>query len=310
MKRLLTISLTIKKMLLLATLLMAMQTTYATSLSVHFPDITLHSGGTREMVVSYDTDKEDLGGFQIEFVLPDGISLVDAQPSKALRQVCPHLEVHFNKREFDGTTVVASANFNMESFPIGRNDFLVLAFKADNDVPQQTYEITTTHIELPDWVGNINLLDNQTFHITVTDAPKPEPRTLVLWHVDGTTTDVALSNMPKVEFTKDKVRITSFILDMEYPRTDIIRFTYKGGEDIQVGIDQASQAPDFIREGDRLIFHGVRSADKVTIYTIDGKRVPARLTESAEGVTLSLSSITRGVYILNVNGKTSKFTRP
>ena len=77
-----------------------------------------------------------------------------------------------------------------------------------------------------------------------------------------------------------------------------------------MGIDHASQAPDFTREGDRLIFHGVKSVDKVAIYTTDGKRVQARLSESADGVTLSLSSIPRGVYILNVNGKSSKFTRP
>ena len=206
MKKLLPI--TIKKLLLLATLLMAMQTTYAASLSVHFPDITLHQGGTGEMVVSYDNDYEDLGGFQIEFVLPNGISLVDAQPSNALRQACPHLEVYFNKREFDGTTVILSTNFYMESFPVGRNDFLVLAFKADNDVPQKTYEVTTTHIELPDWGGDANLLDNQTFHITVDDPIIIDGISYEVNENDGT---AEVTHLPNNQIYKGRINLPSAI---------------------------------------------------------------------------------------------------
>ena len=175
------------------------------------------------------------------------------------------------------------------------------------DLPEGTKYFAIRHTSGDIWGL---FIDDVVFCKAAPIAPKSVPRTLVLWHADGTTTDVALSNMPKVEFTGDKVRITSYILDMEYPRTDIIRFTYKDDAIIQVGIDQTPQSPDFTREGDRLVFHGVRSTDKVAVYTTDGKRVPVNLSESTEGVTLSLSSIPRGVYILNVNGKSSKFTRP
>ena len=131
--------------------------------------------------------------------------------------------------------------------------------------------------------------------------------TLVLWHADGTTTDVALYLMPKVEFSGDKVRITSTVLDMEYPKENILRFSYKGSG---TGISSPKTETDYSQEGDRLVFHGIASTDKVAIYTANGIRVPAHLTTAGAGVTLSLSSIPQGVYVLSVNGRTSKFTRP
>ena len=131
--------------------------------------------------------------------------------------------------------------------------------------------------------------------------------TLVLWHADGTTTDVALYLMPKVEFQNDKVIITSTVLDMEYPKENILRFSYKGNG---TGITTPKTEANYSQEGDRLVFHGITSIDKVAIYTTNGIRVPVHLTAAGEGVTLSLSSIPQGVYVLSVNGKTSKFTRP
>lgn len=140
-----------------------------------------------------------------------------------------------------------------------------------------------------------------------TAANAQNKATLVLWHADGTTTDIALYLMPKVEFQDDKVRITSTILDMEYPKADILRFTYKGGGS---GIETPKAEADYSREGDRLVFHGITSTDRVAVYTSNGIRVPVHLIATDNSVTLPLSSIPQGVYVLSVNGKTSKFTRP
>ena len=130
--------------------------------------------------------------------------------------------------------------------------------------------------------------------------------TLVLHHADGTTTDVALYLKPRVVFDGDLVRITSTVLDMEYPKSNILRFSYTGkGSSISNPQSEAS----FTRDGDHLIFHGIRSTDKVAVYNSDGIRVPVQLSAASDGVTLSISSIPKGVYVLSVNGKTSKFTK-
>ena len=142
---------------------------------------------------------------------------------------------------------------------------------------------------------------------SVVHAEAQNNATLVLWHADGTTTDVELYLRPRIEFTGEKVLITSTVLNMEYAKSDILRFTYKGEG---TGISAPRQDSDYSQDGDRLVFHGINATDQVAVYTANGVRVPVRLTSSSDGFALPLSSIPSGVYILSVNGRTSKFVLP
>jgi hypothetical protein len=136
-----------------------------------------------------------------------------------------------------------------------------------------------------------------------------QSQALVLHHADGTTTDVELYTQPRIEFKGDRVIITSPVLDMEYAADDILHFTYKGKG--TSGINSHLKQADYSQENDKLIFHGVKSTDKVAVYKTNGVRVPVRLNTTADdNVTLSLSAISSGVYLLSVNGRTSKFTKP
>lgn len=132
-------------------------------------------------------------------------------------------------------------------------------------------------------------------------------QTLVLHHADGSTTDVELFTMPKVQFKNDKVVITSTVLDMEYPKENILRFSYKG---VTNAIQSPKAEANYSREDGQLLFRGIKSADKVAVYNAKGIRVPVRLTRSGDDVSLPLSAIPSGVYVLSVNGRTSKFTKP
>ena len=131
-------------------------------------------------------------------------------------------------------------------------------------------------------------------------------QTLVLHHADGTTTDVELYTRPQVKFQNNKVIITSTVLNMEYPQNNILRFTYKGGA---LGISNPSSKANFSQEDGQLVFHGIKPGDKIAIYTTSGIRVPVTIIRSGETATLPISAIPSGVYMLNVNGRTSKFTK-
>lgn len=135
-----------------------------------------------------------------------------------------------------------------------------------------------------------------------------EAQTLVLHHADGTTTDVELFTQPQVTFQDDKVLITSTVLDMEYPKDNVLRFTYKGGTVTAVG--KVKENANYSQHGNQIVFHGIKSQDKVAVYTASGVRVPITITRSGDDIALPLSAIPSGVYLLIVNGKTSKFTRP
>lgn len=135
---------------------------------------------------------------------------------------------------------------------------------------------------------------------------KASAQTLVLHHADGKTTDVELYTLPQVKFEGDKVLITSTVLDMEFSKEDILTFTYKGGS---LGISNPKENVNVSQENGQLVFHGIKSADKISVHTLNGVRVPVRLQHSGSSATLPLSAIPSGAYLLTVNGRTSKFTK-
>lgn len=131
-------------------------------------------------------------------------------------------------------------------------------------------------------------------------------QTLVLHHANGNTTDVELLTQPQVKFQNDKVLITSSVLNMEYPKEDVLTFTFKGKAS---DLSRPKGDVDFSKENGQLVFHGVKSSEKIAVYNTKGIRIPVRIQRSGDTATLPLSSIPTGVYLLNVNGKTSKFTK-
>ncbi len=132
-------------------------------------------------------------------------------------------------------------------------------------------------------------------------------QTLVLHHANGTTTDVELYTLPQVKFQDDKVLITSVVLDMEYPKEDVLTFTYKGET---LGINSPKANVSYSKVNGQVIFNGIKPSEKIAVYNTKGIRVPVKIRRQGDTATLSLSSIPSGVYLLNVNGKTSKFTKP
>lgn len=137
-------------------------------------------------------------------------------------------------------------------------------------------------------------------------AADAQAQILVLWHADGTTTDVDLNSEPKVTFTDNTLQIRSYILDMEYPAEEIVRFTFKGhGTGIATPKDNAG----YQQQDGRIVFHHVTASDNIAIYRPDGIRIPVCLTFDGSGAVLPLSSLPKGTYVLSVNGRTSKFIR-
>ena len=144
------------------------------------------------------------------------------------------------------------------------------------------------------------------FLLSIAGIRPMKSQTLVLHHANGSTTNVELYTQPQVKFLNEKVLIISTVLDMEYPKEDVLCFTYKGTSS---GIDRPSGNANVSQENGQIVFHGIQPDDKIAVYTAKGIRVPVRLTRSGNTATLPLSAIPAGVYLLNVNGRTSKFTK-
>ena len=131
-------------------------------------------------------------------------------------------------------------------------------------------------------------------------------QTLVLHHANGTTTDVELNTRPIINFQNDKVYIQSYVLQMEYAKDNILSFTYKGGA---TDISNPKADSQISRKNDRLIFHNIKPTDKIAIYNLKGILIPAHIERNGSSAILPLNAIPSGVYVLSVNGRTSKFTK-
>ena len=135
---------------------------------------------------------------------------------------------------------------------------------------------------------------------------KAQTQTLVLWHADGSTTDVDLCTDPKVTFTDSKLLIKSTVLDIEYATEEIVRFTYKTTD---TSIDVLKDDTDYQQRQDYIVFHHISATDRVAIYRPDGVRIPIRLIVDGTDTVLPLSTLPQGTYIVSVNGRTSKIMR-
>ena len=129
---------------------------------------------------------------------------------------------------------------------------------------------------------------------------------LVLWHSNGSTTEIELFNKPLVQFSGDKVLVTSPVINLEYDKNDVIRFTYR---DIDTAISTSEVRTDIEQKDGQIILHNVSATDKVTIYKADGIHLPVQLSIQGGNAVLPLSQIPSGVYLFSVNGRTSKFTK-
>lgn len=142
--------------------------------------------------------------------------------------------------------------------------------------------------------------------LTMVGNGETQAQSLILWHSDGTTTDVELFTQPNVRFVKDKVLVTSSVANLEYDEKDIIRFTYKGKN---TAISSPLIDSDYSHEDGRVVFHNIKSTDKIALYNTNGIRIPVRLIVQGSSAILPLSSVPSGIYFLKINGRTSKITK-
>lgn len=132
--------------------------------------------------------------------------------------------------------------------------------------------------------------------------------TLVVWYVDGTTTDIELSILPKIRFVDNKLMIQASGLQMEIDEEDVSRFTYKNSE--ASDIQSVKRATSFNKQESNIILHGTSLKDKVTVSKMNGVNMPIRLVQRGGDLVLPLISLPSGVYLLTVNGRTTKIILP
>lgn len=120
---------------------------------------------------------------------------------------------------------------------------------------------------------------------------------------DGTRVEFALSTTPEVTVTDNKLTITSTVTTASYDLWTVKTFTY--GATTGINDVQTSQQ-GFSLEGDNIVVDGNVN---VRIFAVDGKAVSVTPKTTGDQTIIPLNGLAKGVYIININGKSVKISR-
>jgi len=132
-------------------------------------------------------------------------------------------------------------------------------------------------------------------------------QTLVVWQKDGSKVYYSLDEQPKTTFTIDDLVITTNSTTINYPLSKIQRYTYEGGA---LGISNVSSDGIFIsHRGDEIIVTGLPDGKSVTVYGVDGKALLLSHSDGSSCLSLSLSKLPTGVYVVKAETINYKFIK-
>jgi len=128
---------------------------------------------------------------------------------------------------------------------------------------------------------------------------------LVIWAKDGTQVAYALKEQPVLSFMDSALLIRTAQMEINYPLDQMAKFTYETREEMAVRDINTDQTM-FVLNEESLLFLNLKPNNHVGLYTISGQAVFSRTISSYGEYAFPLSQLTRGVYLVQVNGLTYK----
>lgn len=128
---------------------------------------------------------------------------------------------------------------------------------------------------------------------------------LVVWAKDGTQVAYALKEQPVLSFTDSTMLIRTTLMEINYPLNQMAKFSYETREDMAVRDINTDQTM-FVLNEESLLFLNLKPDSHVGLYTISGQTVFCRTISSYGEYAFPLSQLTRGIYLVQVNGLTCK----
>lgn len=132
------------------------------------------------------------------------------------------------------------------------------------------------------------------------------PTALVLWHTDGSLSRILLSENPKITFANDMISVKGETSSLEFPIKNVPHFYYDNSSSIS-SVDAAKTSIRILR--DAVVFEGEITQENVRLFSIDGKSQPVNYTKTSTGLSVDITSLNSGAYIININGNTAKFIK-
>lgn len=168
------------------------------------------------------------------------------------------------------------------------------------------------------WAAECNIIDTIAdaadsygagFHLALDTIGRAKPMMLVITAKDGTESRYRLRSQPRVTVEKPYLVVKGDGIDVSFELAQMMRMHYEE-DPTPTGIDTVNeQKATTDKEQETILLNNLPAGTMVSIYTLDGKQVYSR---AADGNTLSLplSSLKSGVYVVKANGLTYKIQKP
>ena len=130
--------------------------------------------------------------------------------------------------------------------------------------------------------------------------------TLVLHLASGQTQRfVLLNEQPTISFTGDDVVVKTSTSEMVYAMTDVKFFNY---ETVATAIE-GTQADGLKIDGDRIVYDGLPAGCKVQVFDVAGHVCGSAVADESGHAVVSIVKFSAGVYMVNANNVSTKFTK-
>lgn len=133
-------------------------------------------------------------------------------------------------------------------------------------------------------------------------AVHAQGKSLFITFSDNTRVEFALSSNPEISFADDMLTVKAGD-QSSYELKKVQTFTYG----TSTGIRKVEGDAEVSVEGNRIVVRGQNA--RIRLFAIDGKAVNMPLEKAGDYQVVDVDMLPKGVYIVNVNGKSIKITR-
>lgn len=146
---------------------------------------------------------------------------------------------------------------------------------------------------------------------SVLQAATPSAETnksILVWQKDGKAVSFNLDEHPKIYFKDTDLVISTDRVTVSYDQKEVSRFTFSAGDNTGIG---SIVEPDitFTQTGDLILVTGIAQDKPIRVYSSSGQLLQSRKTDSSSHVVVSLAKYPSGIYLIQADTITFKFTK-
>ena len=156
-------------------------------------------------------------------------------------------------------------------------------------------------VNVSDIVVIVNMIQNGE---TGADSPR-----LIVWKTDGSKVFYELNDMPETTFENGNLVIRTQSASVEYPLTEVLKFTYDGLS--KKGVSEARSVNKALvkREPNTVTLANLKEGSVVQLFNSDGTLLDTKTSNGMDNVVISVAPYPSGVYLVKYESQTLKLIR-